>query len=309
MQAPAWERMQHKLGRQTYWLDNALFINRKIRFGQDFWYAPRTLDEPTAEQIDAVFKGKTTFVRLEPQKNHLPKPFVIHPSVQPRQTLMLDLNQSLDEILNGMKQKTRYNIRLAEKKGVTVASYKYPDSVKMLPVFLKLTKETNLRNQIKSYDQLYYASLLEELGKDNMAELLVASHDNQPVAAMILTKTQEQATYLFGASSSSKQELMASYLIQWSAISQAKKLGLQSYDFWGIRVESDIAEGELRIKDNLEQVYPTPGSTYGVTRFKLGFGGTVVIYPPCFDRYYKPFWYNAYRGIKTSWAARKGFAY
>lgn len=309
MQTPAWEKMQQRLGRSTYWLNGVLLVNRKMRFGQDYWYAPRTLTEPTAETLDTVFKGRTTFVRLEPQAHLLPKPFISHASVQPRQTLMLDLQKGEEAILAGMKQKTRYNIRLAEKKGVTVQRFAYPECVNQIPVFLQLTKETNLRNQIKSYDQHYYQSLVEELGQVDQAELLVAYHENTPVASMILTKTDQTATYLFGASSSAKQELMASYLLQWSAITDSIAAGLKYYDFWGIRVDAEMAHGELALEDNLSQIVPTPGTTYGVTRFKLGFGGTVIIYPTCFDRSYKHFWYTVYRGFKSSWAARKGFAY
>jgi len=199
-----------------------------------------------------------------------------------------------------MKQKTRYNIKLAEKKGVVVKKFAYPQSIKMLPTFMALSKATNDRDQIRGYDEKYYRTVLDVLGKAKMASLIVAFYKKKPLAAMIFIEYEETATYLFGASSNEKRNLMAPHLLQWKAIKYAQKQGLKTYDFFGVRVIRSKEIGNSRWE-------PMSGKTYGVTRFKLGFGGTVHDFGPAYDRSYSGFWYNGYRILKGR--DKKGFCY
>ena len=308
LQTPAWDQFQQARGKTTYWLDKTLFIKHDLKFGQSYWYAPRISNPPSIEQLDAVFKGKTTFVKIEPQQGGLEKPFTKMPTVQPRQTILLDLTHSEDKLLENMKTKTRYNIRLAERKKILVARYDHPDSVSRVSEFIALSKETNLRDQIRSYDDHYYEKLLDVLGKAGMASLFVAYHEDKPLASLILIRHNGIATYLFGASSSDKQNLMASYLIQWHAITYAKASGDHIYDMWGARVDERLAPGEYKQTMAASKVQPRPGKTYGVTRFKLGFNGEVYFYPPAYDRSYKQFWYNLYKGYRGL-NSNHGFTY
>lgn len=308
LQTPEWEQFQQARGKTTYRLNETLFIKHAMRFGQSYWYAPRAFSIPTLEQLDATFKDKTTFIKIEPQQGKLKKPFIPMPSVQPRQTVLLDLTKSEDKLLEDMKGKTRYNVRLAERKKIQIARYDYPDSLERLEEFIALTKETNLRDQIRSYDDHYYLKLLEVLGKAGKASLLVAYYEDKPLASMILIRHEGVATYLFGASSSKNQNLMASYLLQWHAILFAKASGDKIYDMWGVRVDERVAPGEHAQTMPAEKMQPRPGKTYGVSRFKLGFNGEIYIYHPAYDRSYKQFWYNLYKGYRGI-NSRKGFSY
>lgn len=299
LQTLAWERVQQKLGRKTYWLDETLFINYDLRFGKSYWYAPRIDKVPSIETIDQVFKENSIFVKVEPQAIDLEKPWQENKTRQPRQTLLLDLTKSEDALLAQMKPKTRYNIRLAARKGVKVFSWNYPESLDYLPYFLQQTKETNLRDQISSHHDDYYKSVLEELGKEKMASLVVAFFEDKPICSMILIRHAGTATYLFGASTDDNRETMATYLIQWEAIKLAKAAGDKVYDFWGVRVDERVGKHIETHDGKTNLVQPTPGKSFGVTRFKLGFGGIVHQYPHAFDRSYSGIWYSLYRGASS----------
>jgi len=306
MQTKAWERMQNKLGSRTYWLDDVLFINKRIRFGQSFWYAPRTDIIPDIERLDQAFKSRTTFIKIEPTSNKLEKPFLKTKTTQPRQTLLLDIDKKPEDVLGAMKSKTRYNIRLSARKEIKTIAFKYPESLKRLSTFMKLTHETNIRDQIKSYDTRYYQTLLEELGKDDMAELLISYHGDTPLSAMILIHHNNTSTYLFGASSSNKRELMASHHMQWEAIKRSIERKSKIYDFWGVRVDTNFTLKEVASEIDLKDVTIEPGYTYGVTKFKLGFGGKIYQYAPAYTRSYNAFWYNIYRSYRF-FSTSKGF--
>lgn len=299
LQTPSWERVQQRLGRTTYWLDNTLFIKHPLRFGKHYWYAPRATTVPTIERIDESFKKGGAFVKVESLAGKLEAPWISTKTRQPRQTLRLDLTHSLDSLLSHMKPKTRYNIRLAERKKVAVYNWSYPDSLKYLPHFLAQTKDTNVRDQISSHEDTYYQTVLEELGKDGKASLLVAFLGDIPVASMILVRHDGVATYLYGASSDTQRESMATYLIQWEAINLAKAAGDTVYDFWGVRVDHRLARGVSESDIPTSEVQPTPNKAFGVTRFKLGFGGTVHEYPSAYDRSYSNFWYTLYRSASS----------
>lgn len=308
LQTPAWEQVQQRLGRTTYWLDGTLFIKHPLRFGMHYWYAPRAASIPTIDRIDAAFKKQGLFVKVEPTAGELAAPWIQTKTRQPRQTLLLDLTKSTDSLLAQMKPKTRYNIRLAERKKVTVYSWNYPESKQYLPYYLSHTKDTNARDQISSHEDSYYQAVLEELGKNGMASLLVAFVDKTPVASIIMVRHDGVATYLFGASSNQSRESMATYLIQWEAIKLAKAAGDTVYDFWGVRIDQRMAHGTAGSDLRQSNIQPTPGKSFGVTRFKLGFGGSIHLYPPAYDRSYSSFWYNIYRGA-SSLSSSSSFSY
>jgi lipid II:glycine glycyltransferase (peptidoglycan interpeptide bridge formation enzyme) len=297
MQTEAWEQFQRALGRDTYRFENALFIKHELRFGASYWYSPRLDKLPSIEQLDQVFQGQTKFVLTEPQQPVTPdKPWGTAPTRQPRQTLYTDLTQPIEKLLAHMKSKTRYNIGLAERKGqLKIVHIAAAESVKYLPVFMQLTQETNLRNQIKSHPDSYYQSLLSVLGQAGLASMHIAYQGDQAISALILIRHLGVATYLFGASSSLDRNTMASYLLQWQTMLWAKEQGDTVYDWWGIRVDAEMAAGSYTIDANLDQIVPTPGKSFGVTRFKLGFGGRVHIYPSAYVRSYSGFWYNAFK--------------
>lgn len=264
-------------------------IKMPLPTGRSYWYVPR--GPLGGDAVQAFDSG--IFVRIEPA--NAPAEGTRVASVQPSQTMILDLDRSEDEILAGMHEKTRYNIRLAEKKGVRIM----PGSSGHdgFETFWNLVKETSERAGIKSHDAEYYRKMLEALsGKMGetsdkaVAKLMFAEHDGKVLAAILLIRFGDTVTYLHGASSRDRRELMAPYLLHWHAIREAKSWGVKRYDFWGV-APMESRDGKLKLKD--------PKHAWaGITRFKKGFGGAYVEYPGTFDLPGSLFWYKLYSVVR-----------
>lgn len=199
---------------------------------------------------------------------------------QPQHTLIVDLRKHEEFLLSEMHEKTRYNIRLAEKHGVQI---KKSDSI---DDFLKLLKETAKRDQFSTHPEIYYRKMVETMPE---VKLFVAYHDGMPLAAALVIFFGNTATYLHGASSNEKRNLMASHLLHWRIMQEAKSHGCTSYDFWGI---APFLESRSK---NQEARHPWDG----ITRFKKGFGGEAISSPPALELPLKPFQYKIYRFLKT----------
>ncbi len=187
-------------------------------------------------------------------------------NVQPPDTVMLNLAQSEEELLQAMKPKWRYNIKLASKKQVIVKE----SSGKDFEVFWNLYQETAKRDAIAIHQKEYYQSVfqntLTQKEAQPLAKLWTAWFQEKPIAAIITVYFQNRATYLYGASSNEHRNLMAPYLLQWSAMQDAKQHGCQWYDLYGIPPD-----------DNPD--HPMAG----LFRFKTGFGGEIRHYIGCID--------------------------
>jgi len=194
-------------------------------------------------------------------------------TVQPPDTVILDLKASSEEILSSMKPKWRYNISLSRKKGVEVNLAVERE----LDIFYGLLKETAARDGIAVHSFEYYQTLFEICKEhiDNKINLYIAKHENDILASIIVLFRGKYATYLYGASSNLKRDLMASYALQWKAIQDAKEAGCLYYDFFGIPPCDDPN-------------HPMAG----LYRFKTGFGGQIVHRPGSWDYVYKPFFYT-----------------
>ena len=177
--------------------------------------------------------------------------------VQPPDTVLLPLDKTEEDLLSAMKPKWRYNIRLAEKKGVTVRAA----GAESIDSFYKVFMETASRDRIAVHGKDYYKSLLElpADGRHVKTTLYIAEHEGDILAGIITLFTDTEAVYLYGASSDKKRNLMPAYLLQWTAIQDAKKFGSKVYDFYGIPPTDD-------------EHHPM----HGLYRFKTGFGGTVI---------------------------------
>lgn len=189
--------------------------------------------------------------------------------IQPPDTTILDLTQSEEEILANMHSKWRYNIRLSEKKGVKI--HKYDGSVlnlsEKVDIFYRLTQETVLRDGNSCHSKEYYLDLLKfsaqniSEGKDvPLVNLYIAEHENDEIGAIITLFSKDEAVYLYGASSNLKRNLMPNYLLQWTAIKDAKNYGSKTYDFYGISPEGK------------NQNHPM----HGLYMFKTNFGGKII---------------------------------
>ncbi len=217
--------------------------------------------------------------------------------IQPQDTLVLDLSETEERLLSGMKQKTRYNIRLAERKGVRVIST--ADYERYFSDFWNLMKETSRRNKIVSHSESYYyrmlktlcpgAVFLEERGvslgrkKRLCARLYLAEYKKKIIAANIVLFFGDLAVYLHGASSNEHRNVMATYLLQWRQIMDAKDVGCMRYDFWGITIGGG--------KKNWA----------GITRFKKGFGGDEVRYIGAYDLVFDSLGYNVYNKLASTY--------
>jgi lipid II:glycine glycyltransferase (peptidoglycan interpeptide bridge formation enzyme) len=201
-------------------------------------------------------------------------------NIQPLRTIIVDLNGSEEEILARMKQKTRYNIRLAEKKGVTVRAW---DDV---PAFHRMMLATGERDVFGVHSLEYYRRTYELFHPAGMCELLVAEYEGRPLAALMVFGRGKRAWYFYGASSDEARNLMPTYLLQWDAMRWAKARGCEEYDLWGVHDEN-----EATLEANFET---RRDGLWGVYRFKRGFGGELQRAAGALDRVYNLPYYRLY---------------
>jgi hypothetical protein len=204
-----------------------------------------------------------------------------HHNILPSHTVFLDLKRNSEDILGAMKPKTRYNIRLAGKKGVTVKDA----GLQSLDVWYRLYSETAKRNNICLGGIEYFRAVLQTNAGDSMSpadvSLLVACLDDIPLAAMFLVVSGQRSYYLYGASSSSHRNLMAPYALQWAAINLSRDKGCSEYDMFGV-------------SPNPDPLHPM----YGLYRFKTGFGGRLYHRMGCWDYPLSEEKYNEFRSAE-----------
>jgi peptidoglycan pentaglycine glycine transferase (the first glycine) len=180
--------------------------------------------------------------------------------IQFRNTLLLDLTRSEDELLAAMKQKTRYNVRLADRRGVTIRRISSADGLEGLPealdLFYRLYTETAQRDGFIIRPFSYYRDAWGAFLERGEAHLLLAEFKGETVAGLLVFTFGAVAWYMYGASASRHRRHMPNYLLQWEAIRQVKAAGCRLYDLWGA-------------PDTLDESDPM----WGVARFKLGLGG------------------------------------
>ncbi|PIZ58689.1 hypothetical protein COY23_00255 [bacterium (Candidatus Torokbacteria) CG_4_10_14_0_2_um_filter_35_8] len=197
-------------------------------------------------------------------------------AAQPEHNWVLDISKDEDTLLSGMKPKTRYNIRLAKKREVEVyQSLKEKD----LKSFWGLIQETASRDKFTSLAKEHYESIFKVFKKDNLGTLFVAKYKDKILGINMVSFFGGFASYLHGASSSKNRNLMATYLLQWEQILEAKKRGCSFYDFGGVVPDS---------KDKLHK-------WHGITRFKAGFSGERKSYVGTWDLPISRFWYSLYK--------------
>jgi peptidoglycan pentaglycine glycine transferase (the first glycine) len=220
-----------------------------------------------------------------------------HPSphtIQPRCTIVLDLRPDPENILARMKSKTRYNIGLAARKGVTVREATTED----LPAFYHLMQITSRRDRFGIHSEAYYRTAYQIFVPQGLAKLFLATFEDQILAGIMAFAFGHKAWYMYGASSDLHRNLMPNYLLQWEAIKWAKDRGCLTYDLWGIPdEEEEVLEREFTKRSD---------GLWGVYRFKRGFGGQVVHYIGAYDYVYSPSLYWLYRK-SLAWLARSGW--
>lgn len=288
-----WLAFQEEYGRQVVNLGDCSGIVFDLPFGKKFvWiqkgpvlisnfeFLPARSPKAKEGQISNLPKG-AIFIRLEPsvlteteiKKARLrlvTKNSLLSGQASPKATRVLDISKTEEEILAQMKPKTRYNIRLAEKKGVKV---KRLDSEDIL--YDLLTKTATRDKGYSPHEKPYYTKMIKDLAKNDVAHVFVAEHEGDFLAAILVSFFGEVSTYLHGGFNEQKRNLMAPYLCQWEAIRYAKSKGCKIYDFWGVAETNDPND-----------------SWAGISRFKEGFGGEKIVFPGSYDLALNSFWYN-----------------
>jgi lipid II:glycine glycyltransferase (peptidoglycan interpeptide bridge formation enzyme) len=199
--------------------------------------------------------------------------------IQLRNTVMVGLSRSEEEIFARMKQKTRYNIRLASKKGVTVRHGTLED----LPMLYSMYAETSIRDGFVIRNQEYYARVWSEFMNEKPLDYsptavpLIAEVGGEPVAAVFVYLFSERAYYIYGMSREVHREKMPNHLLQWEAMRYAKSMGCRQYDLWGA-----------------PDTFTEEDSMWGVYKFKEGLGGEVVRTLGAWDYAPHPLWYKLY---------------
>ena len=202
-------------------------------------------------------------------------------TIQPPRTIMLDLRPSEEKILAAMKSKTRYNIRLAQRKGVVVREGTAVD----LPVFMRLMHVTGQRDGFGVHTPDYYKAAYELFAPQNVV-LLIAEYEERPLAAIMVFAWGQTAAYFYGASSNQERNRMPAYAVQWAAIQWAKRNECTQYDLWGIP-DAPPQKLEAGFTERTEGLWP-------VYRFKRGFGGQIQRTVGAVDRVYNQRLYRLY---------------
>ncbi len=267
---------------------SALIIRKKLIGPYFYYYVPRG-PRGEAKAIEFLLtelkkkKSNSIFFRIEPEEitNEL-----VHLNLkksldlQPKKTLLLDLSLSPEKLLAQMHQKTRYNIRLAEKKGVKIKVAKgscesnrnNENNEVDFKEFWRLMSLTSERDAFRLHGSRHYKNLLSAKN----IKLFFAVYEGKNIATAMVCFYKERVTYMHGASDNEARNLMAPYLLQWEVIKATQAEGYKYYDFYGID----------------ENKWP------GVTRFKLGFGGFTKEYPGTYDYILNPLVYNLYELLR-----------
>jgi lipid II:glycine glycyltransferase (peptidoglycan interpeptide bridge formation enzyme) len=197
--------------------------------------------------------------------------------VQPSRTVKIPLLAD-EPLLNQMRQKTRYSVRLAERRGVTVERA----DVTRVGAFYKLLSDTSSRNEFGIHSEAYYRDFLRIFGED--ALLLFSMIEGEKAAGLIAARFGEEAIYMYGGSSTVHRAHGAAFVIQYEAMRWARVHGAKRYDLWGIPAQDPPPSEE-----GTEHVSGSKGDDWrGLYKFKTGFGGEIVTYPSTLERRYHP---------------------
>ncbi|MFZ5942236.1 MAG: lipid II:glycine glycyltransferase FemX [Bacteroidota bacterium] len=206
----------------------------------------------------------------------------------PANTIFLNLRHGNEDLLERMKSKTRYNIRLSGKKGIRVRDY----GMEHLKDWYEMYRETVERNRITLHGRKYFYNVLAAGMSDEVpvdTHLLMADYNGEYLAALMLVLSGKRGTYLYGASSGKMRNRMATYALQWEAINMARTAGCEEYDMFGIAPNADPSH-----------------PLHGLYRFKTGFGGRVYHRMGCWDY---PLIHELYRTFRASEVNSQSYPY
>ncbi len=235
------------------------------------------------DEIEKVYDNKNQLIKNKSIVLNYPS-LVTSPKVAfyPH-SFVVDLKKSEDELLAEMSPKTRYNIKLANRHGVTISHSTRDEDFE---IYLKMLFETTRRQGFYLHSENYHRHQWSILKKTAISEIFLASYQNQTLAAFMIFKIKDRLFYPYGASLDTHREVMAPTLLMWEVIKYGQSLGLKSFDMWG----------SLAPDANPT----TPG--FGFHRFKQGFGGNLVQFTGTYDLVINQQYYKIYNYIdKYRW--------
>lgn len=294
MQSSYWARFKRSMGFTV--LHMGLFMDNKLVGGSVFYAAPNCKgagflaapDGPVLpwdncrlatqglellrEHVEAIAEELGIMAlriapRLSKPKPDLLQGFAAAPlDLTEKKTIYLDLSPEPEELLNQMKPKGRYNIRLAQRKQVTIREENTPSAARE---FYSVMQTVSLRDGFSIEPFSFFITLLDSLCPSGMLKVFFAEHEDDVLGALLMLSFGERSTYLYGGTTNVKRNFMGGYLLQWAAINAAKNSGARIYDFWGY-------DGNA-----------APESSYaGFSRFKRQFNGEAIDLVGTLDFYF-----------------------
>jgi lipid II:glycine glycyltransferase (peptidoglycan interpeptide bridge formation enzyme) len=271
----------------------ASILFRRLPWGQPLAYVPKgpVVDWDDPAQVRTVLtiarrltcKHHAALLKIEPELPASPEladrltGFGFRPSpqrIQPLSTIHIDLTADEGTILARMKPKWRYNVRLAERKGVTVREGTTAD----LPMIQQLLEVTGKRDAFGVHSAGYHRKAIELFASRGQMAWLLAEHEGELLAAIAVFALGCRAWYFWGASADSGRNLMPNHALQWAGLRWARSRGCAIYDLWGIPDEVGANPAAYSEPESWGE-----GGLWGVYRFKQGFGGQVVRYIGAWD--------------------------
>jgi peptidoglycan pentaglycine glycine transferase (the first glycine) len=315
LQSEEWNKFQEAVGRKTYCITGedlfASVIEHRLPVVGKYWYVPRGPIMQISNQIkisnDKIFKKidelielslkeKIGWIRIEPANEEILDAIrenieSLRPrrtglkiqkaphDMQPREIFVIDITKSEEQLLSEMKSKTRYNIRLAQKKEIKII-----EDRKYINEFLQLTKIMAKRQKIQAHPDEYYQKMIEIIPED-ILKLYIAKYQDKIISANLVAFYGNTCTYLHGASDDDFRNVMAPFLLQWEQIQDAKSAGCEKYDFGGVKINCRTGK-----------------SWTGVTRFKTGFAPNMepIEFPGSWDIIINSNKYFIYRFIQKA---------
>ncbi|MFA4995869.1 MAG: peptidoglycan bridge formation glycyltransferase FemA/FemB family protein [Patescibacteria group bacterium] len=314
-QTPEWEQFKLKTGyEKSYRIEDILVLQKKLPFGRTMLYSPMVSEhqlagiqnadnriqkdfvtgiKKVAEENNAIFYRLELDIPKELSTFHFPlstrnfqKSFE---EMQPENNWVVDITKTEDEILAQMKQKGRYNIRVAEKNNIEITSS--DKAGKELDVFYDLYSKTGKRKGVTYRGKAYFENLLDILGKIDYARTYAATakinSKTVPLAAAVIIFYKKEALYLYGGSSDEYKNLMAPYLLHWKIMLDAKEKRIEKYNFLGVAPAGTSPLGEAT--DDPSHPWA------GITRFKKQFGGEQKDILGSYDLILKPLEYQLFK--------------
>lgn len=308
LQTAEWGELKAAFGWQPVRIaaksSGAQILFRRLPLGLTIAYIPKgpvgnDWAEVLSEVDEQCRRRRAVFVKIEPDvwENQPPdanirqylEGWVESAPVQPRRTVEVSLLGNEEDWLARMKQKTRYNIRLAQRKEVEV---EFSSDVAL---FHRMMLVTGQRDGFGVHTLAYYQRAYELFAPQGRCALLIAKYQQKPLGGLMVFAFGKRAWYFYGASTNEERNRMPTYLLQWEAMRWAAAQGCEVYDLWGIPDEDEtVLENQFSERED---------GLWGVYRFKRGFGGQIRRSAGAWDKIYQPALYWVYQRFI---AARRG---